>query len=222
MNRPNDPFPPSIERAPAVERETDKPLVVSGEKPCPRWVTSEGRKEGTSRAEIIPFETPIHPSIHPSFSLNFAERNIFFFFFTIDFIHLRISCIVQATSNVESERDSSRDQENYIRTNVSICPTIEILKIQYPTHFSKRVFQRERIDSTPILNLGLTRGSTSARFDVARHETGTRARATKWPSLFWPFDQPMGVCPACLKSVQPRLVRIQMHETLPRLINRLF
>lgn len=220
MNRPNDPFPPSIERAPAVERETDKPLVVSGEKPCPRWVTSEGRKEGTSRAEIIPFETPIHPSIHPSFSLNFAERNIFFFFFTIDFIHLRISCRQQVTSRV-NEILLEIKRIIYER-NVSICPTIEILKIQYPTHFSKRVFQRERIDSTPVLNLGLTRGSTSARFDVARHETGTRARATKWPSLFWPFDQPMGVCPACLKSVQPRLVRIQMHETLPRLINRLF
>lgn len=187
-------------------------------------MSNERRKEGRNISSRNYSIRNTDPSIHPSiFLLKFCRTKHFFFFsFTIDFIHLRISCIVQATSNVESERDSSRDQENYIRTNVSICPTIEILKIQYPTHFSKRVFQRERIDSTPVLNLGLTRGSTSARFDVARHETGTRARATKWPSLFWPFDQPMGVCPACLKSVQPRLVRIQMHETLPRLINRLF
>lgn len=125
-------------------------------------MSNERRKEG--RKEHLEQRNYSIRNTDPSFSSNFAERNIFFFFFTIDFIHLQISC--SATSNgVRSERDSSMIKR-IIRHTIDER-TIEILKSNIRLIFRNVCSRaRERIDSTPVLNLGLTRGSTSARFDT--------------------------------------------------------
>lgn len=120
-------------------------------------MSNERRKEG--RKEHLEQRNYSIRNTDPSFSSNFAERNIFFFFFTIDFIHLQISC------RQRSERDSSMIKR-IIRHTIDER-TIEILKSNIRLIFRNVCSRaRERIDSTPVLNLGLTRGSTSARFDT--------------------------------------------------------